>query len=72
MHDEKPRGGYRLFRCECGREWKDKSRDCYSPSGEACEVCGEWISPHRREPHPEWLMDLVGNFLPADAEQGKP
>ncbi len=36
-------GGYRHFVCECGREWVEYSRDRYSPSGDECHKCGDWV-----------------------------
>lgn len=56
--------GYRLFICEdCLHEWKEKSRDCTSPSISVCPECNEVVSPYCREPHYEWPTDGHGNLL---------
>lgn len=54
--------GYRFFKCECGHEWKSKSRDCQSPSIEDCEKCHELVSPDGYEEHYEWPTDHSGNL----------
>lgn len=59
-----PIPGYRFFSCyECGNYWKEKTRDCLSPSGESCSVCREWCSADCYEQHPEWETDISGNLL---------
>lgn len=56
--------GYRFFSCEaCGTNWKEKSRDCTSPSGEICPDCNEFEHPIDSEPHYEWSTDKHGNLL---------
>lgn len=56
--------GYRLFKCSCGHEWKDKSRHCESPSGDDCPKCmEEFVHPHGHEKHYEWPTDGAGNLL---------
>lgn len=60
----KPIAGYRFFSCdECGAHWSEKSRDCFSPSGEICPKCGEFIRPFNNEEHPEWPVDKSGNLV---------
>lgn len=61
----KPVPGYRTFECAaCLNTWKEKTRDCQSPSGENCPRCDEFVSPCEFEPHPEWPTDKSGNLLP--------
>lgn len=56
--------GFRLFRCDCGHEWKDKSRHCESPSTEGCHKCdNDAIVPYWFERHYEWATDKSGNLL---------
>lgn len=55
--------GYRFFECECGEKWRNRSRDCATPSIESCEQCYEVSSPTHYEPHPEWPTDKSGNLL---------
>lgn len=41
----RPIPGYRFFECyECGNQWKQKTRDCKSPSNETCHNYDE--HPH--------------------------
>ena len=43
--------GWRYFSCEsCGVKFREPSRDCGSPSGEACEHCGDWLTPDESQP----------------------
>ena len=60
--------GYRLFVCNgCRHQWKEKSRDCQSPSGEQCPNCeDEFVHPHSHEPHYEWPTDGSGNVTAID------
>lgn len=52
------RMGWRYFHCtDCGRKWKEATRDCFSPSGDNCK-CGEWLFPENG------LVDLN---LPVDS-----
>jgi hypothetical protein len=66
--------GYRFFRCEddeeCGHEWKDKSRDCQSFSGDDCPACGGWTSPFAHEFHYEWATDQFGNLVYPNGPEG--
>lgn len=40
--------GVRFFICEeCGHEWLEASRYCFSPSGDHCEECGDFTPPDR-------------------------
>jgi len=60
----KPVAGYRFFHCEdCENYWKEKSRDCESPSDESCPKCGELSHPFNSEKHPEWPVDKSGNLV---------
>lgn len=60
----KPIAGYRFFHCsDCENYWKEKSRDCKSPSDETCPKCGELSHPFNSEEHPEWPIDKSGNLL---------
>lgn len=57
--------GFRFFKCEeCGSEWKAKSRDCTSPSGETCikDDCLTFCHPVDYEEHYEWETDGFGNL----------
>lgn len=57
------RRGWRHFRCqECGHQWKWPSRDAFSPSGENCPRCHEWIHPHQSEVDATILCDKMGNL----------
>ena len=56
--------GYRFFHCpECSHHWREKSRDCQSPSGDICPKCGEINHPWDSEKHPEWPVDKSGNLI---------
>lgn len=56
--------GYLFFNCsECGRIWKEKSRDCFSLSGSNCDRCDSFVQMVDREKHPEWETDLHGNLV---------
>lgn len=38
--------GWRYFKCRnCGCDWRQTSRDCYTPSGESCLDCDDWVTP---------------------------
>lgn len=54
--------GYRHFECECGLAWRARTRDCHSPSNEACPECCSWAMPVTYEEHPEWPRDASGNI----------
>jgi len=56
--------GYRFFECEdCGHQWKERSRDCTSPSLSDCPECHEICYPNGNEKHYEWETDGSGNLL---------
>ena len=65
--------GYRLFKCEiCGHKWKEKSRDCTSPSSSICPNFNDNIEkhdfnghvvPYDYEKHYEWETDGFGNLI---------
>ena len=58
------RAGWRHFKCEeCGRLWKETSRDRFSPSGVDCGCCGEWVSPCSNSTKPKVSVDDMGNTL---------
>lgn len=60
------RCGFRIFRCDDehpSHTWKEPTRDCFSPSGEPCPICGAHTQPQEREHHPEWPLDLSLNLL---------
>ena len=55
--------GWRAFDCdECGRKWEWPSRDRFSPSGENCPACGEWIFPHANRADETLPVDSMGNL----------
>ncbi len=61
----KQRSGFRYFECaECLHAWHEASRDCFSPSGDPCSECGEFVHPCAYEYHPEWPVDSMLNLLP--------
>lgn len=60
--------GWRYFDCEtCGTMWKEKSRDCTSPSSVPCKntECEDMygISPFGHVKRYEWPTDKSGNLL---------
>ena len=56
--------GWRFFRCEaCELTFREPSRDCRSPSGIACDECGDWLTPEHCEPDASLPFDLqTGNL----------
>ncbi len=55
--------GWRAFDCdECGRKWEWPSRDRFSPSGENCPDCGEWLFPHANRADETLPVDSMGNL----------
>lgn len=65
--------GYRFFKCAvCKYEWKEKCRDCTSPSNSRCAnpdakpYCAAnlkgGVTPHGHEMHTEWNTDAHGNL----------
>jgi hypothetical protein len=57
------RRGWRHFACdECKHEWKEASRDCWSPSGENCPNCGEWNTPQDATPDLTLPCNEMGNL----------
>ena len=57
------RQGWRAFDCyECGRKWEWPSRDRFSPSGENCPDCGEWLFSHANRADEALPVDSMGNL----------
>lgn len=56
--------GWRYFSCEsCSVKFRQPSRDCGSPSGEACEHCGDWLTPDDSQPDESLPFDeRTGNL----------
>jgi len=56
--------GYRTFKCkDCGLNWRERTRDCHTPSLTSCPNFGEVDHPENfgevfpepgQEEHPEW------------------
>jgi len=67
VHDfseRKPISGYRHFECEdCGAKWREKSRDCHSPSGEHCPHCASFCPLDESEERLGWEKDAQGNLI---------
>jgi Zn finger protein HypA/HybF involved in hydrogenase expression len=65
MKEQKaPRQGWRWFVCpECSHEWKEETRDSYSPSGVDCPKCQEWCFPVKGEVDTSVLVDNLGNLV---------
>ena len=64
--ERKPRQGWTYFVCdECGFEWKQKSRDCYSGSGEHCldSHCWGFAEPVDARVDSTIPVDRLGNLL---------
>lgn len=62
--------GWRYFSCEeCGHEWREACRDYATPSGSACQNCGEFESPVASEPKPEWPTEFGNLRLDVDYEE---
>lgn len=63
--------GSRYFKCHnCNFEWRDKCRDCESPSGEQCYWCDDcFVEPFKFEKHPEWPIDKFGNLMEDSLEK---
>ena len=56
------RSGWRGFSCQdCGEQWRETSRDIYSPSGDDCRCCGAWVHPFARSTMPPVETDKMGN-----------
>lgn len=57
--------GWRYFHCSCcGKKWREKCRDCHSPSQSSCPTCQEYgENPDYFEEHSEWAVDKHGNLL---------
>jgi hypothetical protein len=54
--------GFRFFECpDCENKWREKSRDCHSPSCETCE-CGTDCRPVDYLEVPELPVDKSGNL----------
>lgn len=59
----KPIPGIRFFECpDCDNKWREKSRDCHSPSCETCE-CGIDCHPVDYLEVPELSVDKSGNLV---------
>jgi len=57
------RKGWRSFKCpECGNQWEWPSRDRFSPSGEDCLQCGEWVFPFANREDEALETDDYGNL----------
>jgi hypothetical protein len=57
------RQGWRAFECdECGHKWEWPSRDRFSPSGENCPECGEWLFPCGNREDASLPVDESGNL----------
>ena len=55
--------GIRFFECpDCDNKWREKSRDCHSPSCETCE-CGTDCHPVDYLEVPELEVDKSGNLI---------
>ena len=60
----KPVPGMRHFKCwDCKIRFSEPTRDCISPSLEACPVCNSENHPIGKEEHPEWPVDDSGNLI---------
>ena len=73
------RQGWRAFECdECGHKWEWPSRDRFSPSGENCPKCGEWLFPCGNREDATLPVDDSGNLkiawntLPNDKALAQP
>lgn len=59
-----PRRGWRHFKCdECGVAWRAPSRDCFSPSGDGCVRCSEWVHPFDCQVDLGLEVDSSGNLI---------
>jgi hypothetical protein len=57
------RQGWRAFECDaCGHKWEWPSRDRFSPSGENCPNCGEWLFPCGNREDASLPVDDSGNL----------
>lgn len=55
--------GFRFFECpDCDNKWKEKTRDCHSPSCETCE-CGTDCHPVGWSEVRELPVDKSGNLI---------
>jgi hypothetical protein len=64
--------GWRYFRCEsCELTYREPSRDCGSPSGIACDSCGDWLTPEDAQPDASLPFDeQTGNLnIPSRVER---
>lgn len=57
------RRGWRKFVCECGHEFELATRDCFSPSGESCLKCCEWVHPSEHRIDAGLACDTMGNLI---------
>lgn len=59
----KPIPGFRFFECpDCENKWKEKTRDCHSPSCETCE-CGTDCYPIGWSEVRDLPVDKSGNLI---------
>lgn len=64
------RQGWRFFKCEeCGYNWKETTRDHFSPSGECCPKCCGWCFPYHREYDSSLSVDHMGNLLNFESKE---
>ena len=58
------RKGWRAFKCpECNNQWEWPTRDRFSPSGENCLQCGEWVFPFDCREDESLETDKYGNLI---------
>ena len=58
------RAGWRYFVCdECQQEWKESTRDRFSPSGVDCGCCGDWAVPSDYVEDESLKLSSSGNLL---------
>jgi hypothetical protein len=63
--------GWRYFNCDaCNVRFREPSRDCGSPSGEACE-CGDWLLPYAAVPDESLPVDARTGNLTTPAHREK-
>lgn len=60
---KKNRQGVREFDCECGHQWYEETRDCYSPSASTCPKCNDLCFPIGCEQKDSVKVDKFGNLV---------
>lgn len=66
LEEDKNAESSRSFECdECGHKWEWPSRDRFSPSGENCPRCGEWLFPCGSREDASLPVDSSGNLMVA-------